>query len=492
MNEPHSSGKPLADSSAPGYSAADHGASDHVSSDHAGRRVPPGAGSAPLRAGTGSPGGSAAGSVPEKPPGAAAGPEAFGPDPFGSTGNTGLSAGSPEDILAFVPHCLGFAPEESLVLLALRGRRLGATLRLDLPSRNTGPRRGKTGRRTADTGFEAAYCARICSLLSGDEEADGALVIVYTEQPWAAGEPPPYNGLVGRLREGLASRGLELRNGWLSGNGHWRDYFCTSQECCPWPGFPLDQIAGSRLNAELVFRGSAYASSLQADAGLRGINSPGSGPSDPVTARSQAASRRRLAGRWTQPEHFIRTLEAWHECFRGHRTPERDGLLLASLESKPVRDAVLVLAAMGLPAAAAGARYWLGLEGWGAGGEAGGGKGSGLPQAGTLEARSVFRNVLIGRGSLVPDWDSLDRAHGALTSLLGPASGESAAAVLTLLGWLEWARGRSSRADLCLSGALRVQPGYRLAQLLQALVMQGELPEWSQSPQTAWRGGGTG
>jgi len=165
----------------------------------------------------------------------------------------------------------------------------------------------------------------------------------------------------------------------------------------------------------------------------------------------------------------------------GHRTPERDGLLLASLESKPVRDAVLVLAAMGLPAAAAGARYWLGVEGWGTGGE-----------AGSLEAGSAFRNVLIGRGSLVPDWNSLDRAHTALTSLLGPASGESAAAVLTLLGWLEWARGRSSRADLCLSGALRVQPGYRLAQLLQALVMQGELPGWSQSPQTAWRGGGTG
>ena len=402
-------------------------------------------------------------------------------------GNVGLSAGSPQDILAFVPHCLGFVPEDSLVLMTLRGRSLGATLRLDLPDPDMGLRTEKSRLRAKDR-FEADYCARIASVLSGDQEADGVLLVIYTQEPWLAGELPPYSGLISRLRHVLEGQGLQLRDGWLSGNGHWRDYFCSSHECCPWPGFPLDQIAGSRLNAELVFRGSTYSSSLQAAVGLAGAYLPGSSAPDPETAGSQAASRRRLAGRWTQPEHFIRTLEAWDQSFRGNRSPQQDGLLLASLESKPIRDAVLVLAALDLTAAVAGSQYWLSTEKHAAGGQR-----KGQRRDAPLEAGKVFRSVLIGRGSgIVPDWDGLDRAHDALTSLLRSASGESAAAVLTLLGWLEWARGRSSRANLCLSGALQVHPGYRLAQLLQALLMRGELPEWAQSPQTAWRGAGAG
>ncbi|MBD7993801.1 DUF4192 domain-containing protein [Arthrobacter sp. Sa2CUA1] len=400
-----------------------------------------------------------------------------------------MRAGSPQDILAFVPHCLGFVPEESLVLMTLRGRSLGATLRLDLPGRRDNGR-GRA-RPRAESRFEADYCARICSVLGGDQEADGVLMVIYTREHWMAGEPPPYNRLVHRLRRDLAAEGLELRDGWLSGDGHWRDYFCLSQECCPWPGFPLDQIAGSRLNAELVFRGSSYSSSLQTAVGLPAAGLPASSAPDPETARALTASRRRLAGKWTQPEHFSRTMEAWERCFEGTRSPARDGLLLASLEAKPIRDAVLVLAAADLSTAVAGSRYWLSADGSAAGGEEAGGATAGRSWASSPEAGSVFRSVLIGRGSrFVPDWERLDRAHDALTSLLHSASGEPAAALLTLLGWLEWARGRSSRANLCLSGALQVHPGYRLAQLLQALLMRGELPEWAQSPKTAWRGGG--
>ncbi|MCU1539750.1 MAG: hypothetical protein JWM01_697 [Arthrobacter sp.] len=38
------------------------------------------------------------------------------------------------DILAYIPHTLGELPKESIVLLTLNGKRLGATLRVDAPS----------------------------------------------------------------------------------------------------------------------------------------------------------------------------------------------------------------------------------------------------------------------------------------------------------------------------------------------------------------------
>ncbi|MFZ3452405.1 DUF4192 domain-containing protein [Arthrobacter sp. 7Tela_A1] len=394
--------------------------------------------------------------------------------------NAVLKVGSPADILAFVPHCLGFVPQESLVLLALRGPRLGATLRLDLPS--AGTMRGmEASAGTAGHGFAAGYSARVCSLLAGDAEADGVLVLVYTDIPWEPEEEAPYAALIARLSKDLAGAGLEVRDGWLAGNGHWRDYFCSSAQCCPWPGHPLDQVHGSALNAELVYRGSAYSPSLEAAVGLAGA-----GVRNPETARSEEASRLRFTGSWTQAATFRATLAHWEERLYVPGGPARDGLLLASLEAKPVRDAVLVLAALGLNAAVDGARHWLA--------PAGAGPDSPDPNglSGTPDAGHVFRSVLIGRSREAPDWDRLDRAYLLFHSLLADADGEPAAALLTLLGWLEWARGRSSRADVCLSAALRAQPGYRLAQLLRALLIRGDLPVWTQSPKTAWRGPSSG
>ena len=43
-----------------------------------------------------------------------------------------LRLSSPEQVLAAVPYLLGFAPSESVVVLSLRGKQIGLTMRLDL------------------------------------------------------------------------------------------------------------------------------------------------------------------------------------------------------------------------------------------------------------------------------------------------------------------------------------------------------------------------
>ena len=400
-----------------------------------------------------------------------------------------LCAGTPQDILAFVPHCLGFQPQESLVLLGLRGSRLGATLRLDLPGASC------AGNRPEPDSLEliSGYVSRISSLLSNDEDTDGVLAVMYTGLRLVEGGPPPYSALMELLSGELEDNGLSLRDAWLSGNGTWRSYFCTDAACCPWPGHPEDKIAESRLSAELVYRGSAYSASL--DGSLRTAG----------TFRTAALDERveeirwRLDGMWGNPEVFDEVLGAW-DCRIGsapgtvpppsaagatHPTQEGvqgDALLLASLHCKPIRDTVLVLAASGLTAAVNGARQWLDPA---AEPQA---QGSTAPTA-SARAGQQFRSILIGRSRSAPDWERLDRTHAVFSDLLQFTSGEPAAALLTLLGWIEWARGRSSRAELCLSAALREEPGYRLAALLRELLRRGELPQWALYPRTAWRGG---
>ncbi|MEB7504187.1 DUF4192 domain-containing protein [Arthrobacter koreensis] len=414
-------------------------------------------------------------------------PSPAGGEEDGSAGT--LRVGTPQDILAFVPHCLGFQPRESLVLLGLRGSRLGATLRLDLPR----PFGSSEPPDPEALELLSGYCSRIASLLSNDDAADSVLAVMYTGLPWLEGAPPPHSALMELLGDALERSGLSLRDAWLAGNGTWRDYFCSDAACCPWPGYPLDEVTGSSLNAELVYRGSAYAATLD-----ESQRTPGRFRTAALD-NSVEDIRSARAGKWSDPGAFAEALAAWEQRISSALVPKQppdtvccpapgsaaireDAFLLASLESKPVRDTVLVLAAAGMRAAAEGARRWLQPP---TGARAMAGESA---AASSAEAGRQFRAILIGRSSAAPDWVRLDRAYAAFTDLVQRASGEPAAALLTLLGWIEWARGRSSRAELCLSAALGEEPGYRLAALLRELLRRGELPQWALSPATAWRG----
>ena len=44
-----------------------------------------------------------------------------------------ISVSAGEDLLAFIPHIVGYWPENSIVCIGMQGKRLRATMRLDLP-----------------------------------------------------------------------------------------------------------------------------------------------------------------------------------------------------------------------------------------------------------------------------------------------------------------------------------------------------------------------
>jgi hypothetical protein len=92
----------------------------------------------------------------------------------------------------------------------------------------------------------------------------------------------------------------------------------------------------------------------------------------------------------------------------------------------------------------------------------------------------------VGRSSGAPRWDTLDAAYDLLLRLAAVSAGESQAAVHSMLGWIEFARGRGSLACVYLERAERACPGYRLAGLLKELILRGGLPDWACSPDTAW------
>jgi hypothetical protein len=431
-----------------------------------------------------------------------------------------LTITGPDDILGYVPHSLGYWPSRSLVAMTTQGKRLGATLRVDLPA--TGSRR------------EREHFARtVAGYLLADDHADGSLLMFFTNAGWTDGSGPGESGqvagrlLLADLESALGLAGMPVRDAWYVGEEYWRNAYCTDAGCCALPGRPVAEIRDSRLNAEMVFLGSSVGAP------------PGTSPAGdhiPQATQDQAveAAEQRWAGEldsrrasWPQ---FERVLDVWQRVLAAAPAapggpgaglpPEMAGFLRACLCVPAWRDAVLVMAAAGRAAAEAGAeefgifsaRASLPISGpavsdpavsdpatSGHSVPAGraepdperGRSDQGIPAGREPAPVPGYGEVLLGLSPALPDWDTMKRLEDLMLQLSSRGPGEARAAALTAKGWIEWCRGRGSFAHASLSRALEASPGYRLAELLSEVVRRGTICGWASRREAAWQKFGT-
>ncbi|WP_461189853.1 DUF4192 family protein [Arthrobacter sp. Z4-13] len=411
-----------------------------------------------------------------------------------------LTVRGPEDILGFIPHSLGYWPAQSLVAMTLHGKRLGATLRLDLP----GP---------AVLADPCVFARTVCGYLEADENADGTLLALFTNNGWLAG-PGRYEALLGELELALGGAAMPVRDAWYVGDQYWRDAHCTGSADCPLPGRPIQEIRDSLLNTEMVFRGSSVGPAPE----QRHLASPVPGIHRAAVLEAEAVWSAQLDLRRRSRAQFAAVLNQWEAMVARpaedlqRPSVHRDAFLRATLLVPAWRDAVLVMAAAGKAAAAAGAEEfgifsedtWLGpmepaaehagTEEAPSAVEAPGSQSfitpdpciEGLLMSGHQTGIPGYGDVLMGHDPAVPHWrslDALDRVLEHLAALGGPP----AAAALTGRGWIAWCRGRGSYSAVYLGEALELEPGYRLAELLLELVRRGSLCGWAARKEAAWQ-----
>lgn len=420
-----------------------------------------------------------------------------------------LTISGPEDILGFIPHTLGYWPSNSLVAMTMQGKRLGATLRVDLPPEDQGDFRH--------------YAQTVGDYLEADEDADGSLLVIFSNDGWekrgggirseassrpAEASAAPHSELLAAVEEALECSGMPVRDVWLVGEEYWRNAHCTDDSCCPQPGRPLDEIRDSRLNAEMVFRGSSVGPSPDTPAGRSAQVKQGT--PDPLVAAAQVQWSAWFADRTASRRQFDAVLEAWStvlaEASARLPPPEVAGFLRASLCIPAWRDAVLVMAAAGARTAIQGAEEFGVFQTDSDDHEDDGPYSPELtgPLTGTTPAASLitgaesappwaggsipnYGEVLLGLAPRLPDWTSMDRLEKLLVQLDEPNGGEASAAALTARGWIEWCRGRGSYAHSLLGQAGDVLPGYRLADLLNEVVRRGTVCGWAGRREAAWQ-----
>ena len=206
-------------------------------------------------------------------------------------------------------------------------------------------------------------------------------------------------GLLKELELALEAAGMPLRDAWIIGAEFWRNAYCSDPGCCGPTGRPVEQIRNSRLNAEMVFRGS----SVGAAPGAQGTT-PASRSADPAVQAAESGWAAQFSPRRRDRAQFAQVLDIWTMVLKNatareypsglapgtkapnHKTPnynapgkrssdphdprdldpqsagqpleltpELTGYLRASLCIPSWRDALLVMAAAGRTAAERGA-----------------------------------------------------------------------------------------------------------------------------------------
>ncbi|MCZ7440705.1 DUF4192 domain-containing protein [Micromonospora sp. WMMC241] len=380
-----------------------------------------------------------------------------------STERPRLSVRSPGDLVVAVPYLLGFHPADSVVVVAVRGRRVVFAARGDLPEPG------------ADPGPAARHLAQVVVR----QDADAATVIGY-------GPAARVTGAVDAVGEALDDAGLVVLDALRVTDGRWWSYLCGEPACCPADGTPYDPVA-SQVSAAAVFAGQV---ALPDRAALAAQVSPFDGPVRLAMRRATGRARHRLAA-------LTGGLPPGGAAVEGHQPGGAAPGGAAPGREPAGGEPAGRAAAGGDPVGGAGGEGEPGGASSG-GGPAGGRRGEAraLRSAGTAAVRAAFRRQR--RGERLDDdevaWLTVLLTHVAVrdhawsrtdgrdadislwTDVFRRAEPDLSAAPGTLLSFAAWRAGHGALAAVALERVLTAHPEYPLAVLLDDALRRGVPP----------------
>ncbi len=321
-----------------------------------------------------------------------------------------LSLTTHADLLATVPHLLGYTPTESFVIITANGGALGVTLRAFAPS-ETSP---------------VEYAQMMATYAAEDEAATAAYVIVYSEETATGGEVHPYAAHVGALTKELATAQMPVRNVWMVTGAYWAEFGTTDRKT-------LDAITESAANATLIFRGSApdmdvYAPALLGHWALR-VQAPEGTEAD-ITA----------------------ACEAWEVALNDPSMPGPDTArtLAAAFQHKTIRDYLM--------------------------------------RATVVTNDEGFAEIMLGKLTYIPNWDRIEHAEAILFEVMKAVPAGQRAPMLTMMGWIQWLKGRATQGTRYLTQALQDVKDFRLAALLLELINRGAIADVARDATKRYNG----
>jgi hypothetical protein len=372
----------------------------------------------------------------------------------------------PGDVLATLPYQLGYHPQDAVVVVALRGRAIGLVQRLDLPP---------------EEHVAAAVRAMLAPLLR--EQPDAVLVVGYESRERAA------SPVLDALEEACDRVGLAVADRLVVRGGRWFAPHCRSG-CCPPEGTAVPEAAETPAVADFVAMEIApvadrasLADQLEPDERVcrevaLAVRRAGAPPGPRGRPRATHAGGPRAA-RSGVPQGPLAAVPRSGDCGLPRRVPDAETAarrrwlarwavacdvsparpplerlaavevaeLVVSLRDVALRDGLIAWLCPGsLPMDALGPDLAALLE-------------TSLPRQAWAAPSPTAESVVAGR-----------RLQARLIQLCRMVPDPEAAPVLTVLANLTWWLGDGALTRAALARALRADPDYRLARLLDRMV----------------------
>ena len=324
-----------------------------------------------------------------------------------------LRLSSPSELLAIVPFLLGFEPSDSIMVICLENSTIGLTQRLDLPPAGEG---------------EAVVRSLMPALMR--EHPDQVLLIAYENQADRSAEA------VHTLTSALAAACVPIHDRIVVRGGRWRPLDCHEPSCCPTQGRPVPAPAEVPALAS-KFVGHELSPYVDRNAFVAQLEAGPESASATDLEAAEALGQDDVNAVWPQ------ILDA--DDSPAQITPAMAASADVSLRDLQVRDGLVA---------------WL--------------------TPGTLDPAHLPAEVQSLLSGMDREWDedqpdtgaivAMNRIQARLIHLCALLRDEHAAAALTVLACFTWWRGNGALARAALDRALRCQPDYRLALLLERMV----------------------
>lgn len=356
-----------------------------------------------------------------------------------------LTLHGPADLVAAVPHLLGFAPKASIVAVFIKehDQCVHMTLRADVPTATA------DGEQLVDLdAYLSAWSnqldvivaqnsvARVVLAAFADVCESGNSASHRSDSGFGEADDGAELGtvfgtaMVTQILAAVATqcetRGIYVFDQLVCGGGRWRSVLCSDIECCPAEGTAIDQARGDRIAAEFIFDGVCVQTDQEAlTASLA--------PLPDTDAKVQAfrfVLDKRGQTRAPVTDEVLADSDAEQRCERAHRCVDllvsgggADPEVALALADVRVRDAVIRLVTHDL----------------------------------SQPARRSAETCLIDTMRLCPR--------------------ELRAPVVSVAAGLAWQRGDGATASRCVAIALDADPGYSLARLLQRAIRDAVPPQ---------------
>ena len=368
---------------------------------------------------------------------------------------TTIHLSGPADVLSVLPYQLGFHPRDCLVAVSLHGTRMGLVQRIDLPP--------------------PEHVRDAVAAMIGPLRQDNPLAVLLIGFEEREGES---RAMLDEMDSACSAHGVEVNDRMVVRGGRWFDLDCH-QRCCPPEGLELPDPSEVPAVAEFVGRGICPLPDRSALAERLEISSP-------LLSRAVSA----LAGEWLElrreasdagegelqeGETELQERESeLHEC-RASELAVWSRVLSDEDDAEPIQalppqDLAMLAVSLTDVDLRDGLIAWL------------------CPGTLPLELIDPTLFVQMSGALLEPVWlnrdlgDSeqviaLQRIEHRLCELCAALPDEWAVSTLTVLASFTWWRGDGALTRIALDRALRVDPHYRLAQLLERMVDLAIRPE---------------